>query len=622
MVDLKRCIVVSIVLAFVMSAAAGSFGSSAKTSEPAPLNMFRIGMLQPFGNLNPFSMMEAPDFIVCNLVYDMFINVDQDWKPVPNLAASWKILSWTAADNLTTPEDEGANRLWQYTIRDDVYWHDGIKMTVEDVNCTLNLFLSPDPVIWAFQPLLGINYFSHAEINKTLPNTVDLFLKVPSTLIDTLTIPIVPKHIFGTMNVSQILLLKMPEDSQPIGTGPFKFEKYDKENGYVTLTANDNYHRGRSHIDILQMIQYGNEQVMAEALKKGDIDIARFPNANTFNSLKNQSNITTAMARCGLISDIGFNCDTGGNAASSVNPLLQDEKVRQAIHYATNKKFIVDTILGGYADEGMSLTVPATPQWFYYPGDDRFAFDLNKANATLAAAGYVWNEAHTVRLAGSGNAYAPEGTSLEFELAVINTEPQYVATAPYLKAWYAIIGVQVTIAYLDEATMETRVYWNCDHEMYIWYWGASGADVGYMLEVQTSSEIWGWSDNFWSNETYDNLYGEQLMQTGAQRNATIQEMLEIHYKSSPFIIVAYPWFLLAWRTDTWTGYGDIWSHPGRSYHNYYTEQAMLMEIEPVEIEPNEGPTSSILIIGIIIVAAVVVIVAYAINRERKKLKKE
>jgi len=615
MADLKRCIVVCIVLAFMMTAAAGSFGSSAKASEPASENIFRIGMLQQLGNLNPFSMLESPDYILCNLIFDCLVSVDQDWKPVPNLATSWKILSWTAADNLTTPEDEGANRLWQYTIRDDVYWHDGTKMTVEDVNYTLNLDLSPDPVIWAYEPLLGVNYFSHAEVNKTLPNTVDLFLKVPSTLIYSLTIPIVPKHIFGTMNASQILLF---QNNQPIGTGPFKFEKYDKENGYVTLTAYDNYHGGRSHIDTLQIILYGNEQVMAEALKKGDIDIARFPTANTFNSLKNQPNIETAMARMDRLTDIGFNCDTGGNAASSVNPLLRDEKVRQAVHYATNKKFIIDVILGGYADEGTSLTVPAMPQWWYYPGDDKFAFDLNKANATLDAAGYVWNEAHTVRLAGPGNAYAPEGTPLEFELAVINTAPEDVAAAPYLKAWYALIGVQVTLAYLDEATMETRVYWNCDQEMYMWYWGGT-PDPRFILEVQTSNEIWGWSDTFWSNETYDNLFGEQLAQTGAQRNATIQEMLGIFYKSSPLIIVDYPWFLFAWRTDTWTGYGDVWSHPGRSYWNYYTQNAMLMEIEPVG---HGGPISSTLAVGIIIiVVAVVVIVAYAIKRGRKKPEK-
>ena len=65
-------------------------------------------------------------------------------------------------------------------------------------------------------------------------------------------------------------------------------------------------------------------------------------------------------------------------------------------------------------------------------------------------------------------------------MLVINTAPEDVAMAPYLVGWWGIVGVKVTIVYVDEATMETRVYSKANHEIYLWYW-SSMPDPRYIL---------------------------------------------------------------------------------------------------------------------------------------------
>ncbi len=606
----RSVIAVGIVIALLVPSLGylGGLGIAKAQDEVPP---FRIGMLQPIGSLNPFTAIEDSDYIVFNAVYDRLTTWSEDWEPKENLAEDWRVLSWEAADDPQTEADEGANRHWQYDVRDGVQWHDGQPFTAEDVNYTLNLNLNEDPRFWAFTPYISPQIFDHAEVNKTSTSTVDLYLKVPCLQIDTMSLPIVPKHIFGEMTPDEVLDFT---NDHPIGTGPFKFVEY-VTGDHVTLVANENYTWGKPKIETLQIVFYGSDQVMAEALKAGDIEIARFPRALTYDSLKDQANISTAEVRANYWSDIGFNCYP--DAPSSVNPLLRDENVRQAIHYATNKQFLIDIVFGGYADEGTGLTFKATPQWWFDPGDDKFEFNLTKANETLDAAGYDWNNQHTVRVAGPGNPYANPNTPLEFELLVINTAPEDVATAPYLKAWWEIVGVNVDIIYLDENELETRIYWNADHEIYLWYWSGM-PDPRYILEVQTSNEIWGWSDNFWTNETYDALYMEQLNQTGATRNATIQQMLRINYLSSPFIVTAYPWFLFAYRTDKWTGWGDLSAHPGRSYWFYYQPNAMLMEVEPIGAEEGGGGVSDAVIIAvaIVVLVAIVAIASYFLLKKK------
>jgi peptide/nickel transport system substrate-binding protein len=577
-----KAVGIAIAMMFASILAGSGFGIAgtqhAGIQAQVPVPPFRIGMLQPITSLNPFTALEDSDWTIGTLIYSTLTSWDLDWNSAPELAVSWRVLSWKAVDDPATPQDEGANRLWQYDIRQGVTCTDGVPLTAADVAWNLNFNLDTNPICWTNTPYIPLNIFDHAEVNTTLPNSVDLFLKVPSVLIDTMSIPIVPEHIFGSMSRQQVLKW---DGLPPVGWGPFKFVEY-VTGDHVTMVANDQYYAGKPHIETLQFFFYGNDQVLAEALKKGDIDVATFPAAQTYNSLKGFPNIDTNEGSDTYAKDIGFNCypDAPTTGQHPVNPLVRDERLHQALHYATNKQYLRDIIFGGYGDVGAGLVGQVYGRYYYDPGPDTFNFDLDKANETLEAAGYVWNGDHTVRVAGPGNPYAPEGTPLEFEMLVINTAPEDVAMAPYLVGWWGIVGVKVTIVYVDEATMETRVYWDANHEIYLWYWSGI-PDPRYILEVQTSAEIWGWNDNFWTNETYDELFLLQMRQTGEERNATIQEMCRINYLSSPFIFTVDADSMTAWRTDVWTGWGNVSTHVGYHYGSSYQPNPMLFGVMPI-----------------------------------------
>src|SRR3989475_9083451 len=199
-----------------------------------------------------------------------------------------------------------------------------------------------------------------------------------------------------------------------------------------------------------------------------------------------------------------------------------DVNVRRAMAHATNKDYILKTIYRGQGIRGDTLVSPITPDWWYDPvaGGDNISFNLNTANAILDAAGYTarytGQDGRPYRAAASDipvsfqtscyQCVSPTnvtktitaGTHLNFTLAVRPKDgfPEENLVADYIQTQWKQIGIEITVTREpSEDALSTDVYGG-KVRTYIWYWSAD-PDPNYILSMQSSWTLDGWSDNYW-----------------------------------------------------------------------------------------------------------------------------
>lgn len=604
-------VTLAIALSFLLQIALLPGGLNRGNVEAAEPTTARIGMLQGVDSLNPYIAYEDSSYMVFNLIYDRLTTWDEDLVQQPLIATSWEVDDWDEVDDPeTTTVNEGKDRLWRYHIVENAFWHDGEELDAVDVAYSMNVNINE--TMWAFTPYISVKTAEYARaIDKY---TVELYLKLPSQQASNLCIPIVPEHIWSQYTVGEIQY--SVTNDHPIGSGPFMFVEYVRDQ-YVILERNPQYHLGPISYDRLIFQFYGSDQVMAEDLKKGNIDVARFPPI-TYNALKDEPDVDTAEVRIYYQSTIGFNNfdDDGRNG----NPLVLDQNIRQAMHLAIDKQYIIDTIWGGYADMGYALPPPVVPYFHWEPetAEESLDYDLDRANALLDAAGYdKW--VNGVRVVNrSDNEYASLDSPLSFRFYVRNDAPEDYAAAPYIRDMWKEIGVEVTIMTMDEGTMETSIYYANDFDVYMWYWSGD-YDPTYILGVMTTDQIWNWNDPFWSNETYDELFLVQLQQTGEERRQTVFEMQKIWYESSGMITLSYPYGCYAWSTMNFEGWGDPVAHPGLTVYNYFGANPLLMGLVPIGGEDDGGGISSTALI-IAVAAVIIAVVAVVLVMRMRKAK--
>jgi hypothetical protein len=151
----------------------------------------------------------------------------------------------------------------------------------------------------------------------------------------------------------------------------------------------------------------------------------------------------------------------------------------------------------------------------------------------------------------------------------------------YLQDRLNQVGIRISYSIVDEVVMSTIVY-SYSYDMFIWYW-SSEPDPNYILFTQSKLAWSGWSDTKYSSEAYDYNYTmsvKSLDQTA--REAYVDNCQIVHYRDCPYIILAYVNDTFAWRTDTFTGWGDWASNPGRMMSAYWCGNQLYFDLVPIE----------------------------------------
>jgi peptide/nickel transport system substrate-binding protein len=161
----------------------------------------------------------------------------------------------------------------------------------------------------------------------------------------------------------------------PIGTGPFMFEKY-VPGTEVVLAANKNYYEGVPKVDKIVFKPISEETAAEIALEKGDIDIMYFRSPEVYTRLQANKSIMVEEKAGPGVYFLYFNID---------RKPFNDVRVRRAIQYAINKEQIVNVILGKIAVKANNMIPPMS---FAYTDDVmHYEYSPEKARQLLQEAG-------------------------------------------------------------------------------------------------------------------------------------------------------------------------------------------------------------------------------------------
>lgn len=514
----------------------GVQATAAPTETTPPQRILTVGIVNDIDSLNPFVGYVVEAYEVWGLMYDSLTGYGQkDFAAVPGLAEKWS----TSADGKT----------WTYTIRSGVTWSDGTPLTARDAAYTFNRIINGTAEKTNYGNYVANIVKAEAPDDSTLVLTTDQ----PTPTMLHLAVPILPEHIWKQISAEQVSTYKnSPTDVvKPVGSGPYIL-KERKVGQYVRLVANTSYWAGAPHMDELIFRVYSSPEALAQALKKGEIDIADSLEANVFDSLKGQPGITTLKSKYSGFNEIAFNVGAAlvdGTPIGDGHPALKDKAVRSALAHAVDLDTILKRAIGGYGEVATGV-VPSMYSTFHYQPETRYDFDIAKANQMLDAAGY--------RRGADGIRRMPDGTRpLSFRFFARAESKPSQTTMDYVKEWFSQVGVQIIPKTISEDQL-TEAVTTGDFDLFEWGWVVE-PDPDFQLSVFTCAQRStkeggevqaGLSDGFYCNPQYDALYTKQKTQIDVtDRAATVKAAQKLLYDDVPYLLEYYYDNLQAYRSD-------------------------------------------------------------------------
>ena len=281
--------------------------------------------------LNPLINEDTTVDNVLKLVFEPLFEINENLKPVPNLASSYKF------------NQDGTEIT--INMRQNIFWHDSKKITAEDVVFSLNTIKNNPNSIYknALQNVISFNHTSNSVIIK---------YKEPFFLgIYNLCFPIIPSHYYKN-NLS----LDNSENFKPIGSGVFKFESYRMARE-LYLSKNTNF-KGTPSIDKIKVIISPDFETDFQAFEQNIINAISLDIAQ-WGKLNYSKNLQDLQLTSNNFEFLAFNFK---------KPIFQNLNFRQAINYAINKKEISNTI---YLETAVKTLTPIHPKsWLYIDIED------------------------------------------------------------------------------------------------------------------------------------------------------------------------------------------------------------------------------------------------------------
>jgi len=506
----------------------GAMSAAALAASPSPPAtglvepVFRVGFSYDIDGMNPFVNYSGLSWEIFRLNYNFLTWYDENNRPAPELATKWRI----------SPD----GKVWTFTIRDDVTWHDGLPLTAKDIAFTYNLIL--DNQIYFY-----LSYVKDVtKVEAPDDATLVITSRRPNPLMLGLYIPIVPEHLWGKIPGKKVETVK---DPPTVGSGPFAIDEV-KKGSFVKMTANPDYFAGRPNINTLLFQIYTTEDALVQDYKNGTLDIGVFQVPTSLRSIAGVPGSKTVTAPTVGFAMLAFNSWT--SPESKGNPLLQDVRIRQAVAAAIDKTRIAGTSMSGVAKEGTSVLSPAMGDWHWEPpADQLITYDPEKAKAILDAAGYTDRD-------GDGVREDAKGKKLDFKLVALSDYPPEVNAGKMIVPYLKSVGIKVRLEVMDEGAFSDILYGNQGVDMYIWAWGGD-LDPSYQLSAFTTDQILNNNDSCYSNPEYDKLFEVQSSTIDrARRVDVVHQMQEILYTEDPYIVLWYETNLQAYRADRWTGW--------------------------------------------------------------------
>ncbi len=283
------------------------------------------------------------------LLFNTLTQKNERFEIIPELAEAWEI-----SDDFT---------VYTFRLRRGVKFHNGRELTARDVAYTFNTLIAP-----TFDSPKRAALSKLQRVEPVDAHTVVFRCREPyrGLLVDLIAIGIIPE---GTGETAA---------QQPIGTGPFRFERY-VENQQVDLVAFPEYFQGAPRVQRLRVKIVRDPTTLALELLGGTVHLALNAQVSPDFVAEQQAKgpLRVIVSEGAALEYLGLN---------TTDPLLRDRRVRQALAYGTDREAIIRNLLRGQARAAHSVLPPT--HWAYHEAATSYPYDPARARRLLDEAGY------------------------------------------------------------------------------------------------------------------------------------------------------------------------------------------------------------------------------------------
>jgi peptide/nickel transport system substrate-binding protein len=391
--------------------------------EPTSGGLYTEGVVGSLMRLNPLlAVFNPPDQDPTSLIYSGLIQFDSTGLPQPDLSNFWGI--------------SRNGDVYNFSLRQDIYWHDGEPVTSQDVVFTVNLLKNPDfPVptdLAEFWRQIEVEALDEATLQFRLPEAYSPFL-------DYLDFGILPEHLLGGLSVAEIV--DAPFNLQPVGTGPFQYDRLVIDEGEIVgviLKKNRNYYGELAFFDQVQFRYYPSSESAWNAYLEGEIQSIGEITPDILPEALADESLNLYTSRLPEMTLVLLNLD------NPQVPFLGDPEFRKALLHGINRQYLVDHINQGQAIIADGPIFPAT--WAFFDGLSRYVYDPELAIEMVRDLGYTFP-------AEGGTARTNEdGDRLALELMYPDTEKHRLIAQAIQENWMAM-GIDVRLEALSYAEL-------------------------------------------------------------------------------------------------------------------------------------------------------------------------
>ena len=397
---------------------------NSNTADELVIPLTKLSTLDPIKNNN------ISYYNFSKLIYQGLFEFNKNLDIVPLLVESYRV------------ENEGKTLVVE--LKDDIYWHNGDRLTSEDIAYTIETIQKLDrESIYSNMFSAALGSFKASHIKKWLnTNIIDdktieiLFDEVYSNNLEALTFPIINKNSYNEGEGKYT----------PIGTGPYKYISYKSSNS-IDLVKNDNYWKGEVGIGRIRGRIFQDEATILKAFQDGRIDMA-YTDARTLEAYKKDSNNRIFEYTTSEYEFLGYNFK---------NSLLKGEggrSIREAIYYGIDRQEIIERVYLGHATQ---VDTPIHPNSYLTDGvTNKYGHYVDRARSIL-------NENGFTSIDSDGILKDSSGRRLSFRLITNSSNNQRMKAAEIIRDNLKEIGVEIILEYppvdldsLDEESIDSE----------------------------------------------------------------------------------------------------------------------------------------------------------------------
>ncbi|MBV5294599.1 MAG: ABC transporter substrate-binding protein [Curvibacter lanceolatus] len=355
-------------------------------------------------------------------IVEGLLRYDSQFKPQPLLATSWSV----SPDGLR----------YTFKLRPGVKWHDGKDFTAADVRFSLLAQKKQGP-------RGRITLANLERVDTPDPLTAVLVLSKPTPFLlkslSSAELPIVPAHRYTEADP-----LTSPNQSAPIGTGPFVFAEWVR-GSHLLLKKNPHYWQaGKPHLDRAVIKFIGDRAGIVAALEAGEIDVATNINLADLDRLAQNPKVQVDDSYDGFLNNAAF------LEFNVEHPILAKPEVRQAIAHAIDRNALRTTVYYKRA-EVVNSPVPSVLSSYYDDSTFQYGYDVARANQLLDQAGYP-----------------RQANGQRFALRITNIPgADFKRSSEFLRNALGRVGIKAELQDGDMASFFKRVYTARDFDLNI-----------------------------------------------------------------------------------------------------------------------------------------------------------